>query len=55
MNLIVEIIKMLNDDEHYGVCPEIERAKGKFKIKRSFADFLYQKKRDLLYFLNKNK
>lgn len=51
MNIVYDIITILMENDYYGVSPEIERVKGKYKIKKSFKDFLYQKKRDILFFL----
>lgn len=55
MNIIYKTLVILSEDEYLGINKEIEFAKGKFKIKKSFKDFLYQTKRNIKFIKNKNK
>ncbi|MDG3582047.1 hypothetical protein [Galbibacter pacificus] len=51
--MIVQILKLLQTDNYYGISKEIEIAKGKNELPKSFQEIINQAKRKLKWQLRK--
>lgn len=53
MNIIYATLQQIHSDKWYSISPEMERAKGRYKLVSSFKDRMYKIKRRFYTFLRK--
>lgn len=46
MNIVAKMIDIINSDTYYGTSERIEMMKGKYKLNKTFLEYIEQLKRD---------